>query len=238
LPGYPSRLLSSVTVELWLVKLTDDGPLGVEAADALLGPLPANDRRAIDDQRRSIVARAALAQLVAQRTGVDARAVRLSHDERGRPLLEGSALNVSIAHSGDYVACAVSKRRIGVDIERFDRREADDALAEHVCTPAELRQLAELAPIPRKHALIRLWARKEAVTKALGLGAALPFEQVDVSTDAPRITGLPTRALKVRDLVGGPHEYALAIATDGRRGRIRAQLIEAQSTSALELRAQ
>jgi phosphopantetheinyl transferase len=216
------------------VKVTDHGPLGHHAACALLGSLP-NDRRPLDDKRRSVVARAALIRMVALRTGVDAAAVVVGHDERGRPLLDGSPLHVSIAHGGDFVACAVSRQRVGIDIERTDRPESDDALARRVCTPVERQQLAELPPRLRKRALIRLWVRKEAVAKALGLGFALPFEQLDVTGEVPRIRGTRTRALRVRDLNGGPDDYAVAIATEGRWTRVHAQLVVADLASAMRI---
>lgn len=214
-------LKNHLSVDLWVVKVTDEGPLGLRAAYALLGGQLAVDRQAIDDQRRSVVARAALIRLVATRTGVDPARVKLDHDARGRPLLSGSTLHLSVAHSGDFVACAVAGRRVGVDIEHSDRSEADDEFARRVCSPAEREQLGELtAP-----ALIRLWARKEAVAKALGLGLALPFDTLDVSRDTPRIAGHEAGGLRVRDLVGGPHDYAVAIATEGRWSRVRARLV-------------
>jgi phosphopantetheinyl transferase len=210
-----------LSVDVWVVKVTDEGPLGLRAAHSLLGTHLALDRLAIDDQRRSVVARAALTRLVANRTGADPARVQLDHDARGRPLLSDSALHLSIAHSGEYVACAVSGRRVGVDIERSDRAEADDEFARRVCSPAELEQLGELtAP-----ALIRLWTRKEAVAKLLGFGLTLPFEQLDVSRDRPRIAGHEASGLRVRDLVGGPDDYAVAIATDGRWRPVRARLV-------------
>jgi phosphopantetheine--protein transferase-like protein len=104
---------------------------------------------------------------------VDPRTVTVGHDERGRPLLlDFAALHASIAHSGEFVACALSDRRVGVDVERADRPEADDALAARVCTSAERRQLEHMPAGPRKRALNRLWARKEALAKALGVGLA------------------------------------------------------------------
>jgi phosphopantetheinyl transferase len=213
-----------------IVKVTEEGPLGLCAAYALLGGHVALDRRAIDDQRRSVVARAALLRLIAARTGVDPALVQLDHDAHGRPLVPGSALHLSVAHSGDYVACAVSSRRVGVDIERSDRAEADDDFASRVCSPAEREQLRELTGPD----LIRLWARKEAVAKALGLGLALPFDELDVSGDTPRIHGQAATGLRVRDLVGGPDDYAVAITTQGRRCRVRARLVVGHRESPME----
>jgi len=213
-------------VDLWVVKVTEDGPLGLRSARALIGAQASGGRQRIDDRRRSLVARAALARLAAARMHVDPTDVSVGHDERGRPvLLDRPALHVSIAHSGEFVACALSERRVGVDIERADRPEADDAFAAGVCAPAERRRLEHMPAEPRIRALIRLWARKEAVAKALGLGLALPFEQLDVRHDIPLIGEVRAGAFRVRDVDGGPDGYTVAIAAEGLGYHVDAHLI-------------
>ena len=77
--------LGAGPVDLWVVKVTEDGPLGVPAARALVGAQPSDARQRIDDRRRSLIARAALARLAAATTHVDPAAVVVAHDERGRP---------------------------------------------------------------------------------------------------------------------------------------------------------
>ena len=222
----PQRLLGAGPVELWLVKITEDGPLGLRAARARLGAEASGGRQRIENRRRTLVSQAALARLVAARMNVDPTNVAIGHDERGRPmLLDRPALHVSIAHSGEFVACAVSDRRVGVDIERADRPEADDELAARVCTPAERRQLEDTPAGARKRALVRLWARMEAFAKALGVGLALPFEQLDVCHDAPLIVGARSGALRVRDVEGGPDGYVAAVATEGCGYRVRGYLV-------------
>jgi phosphopantetheinyl transferase len=220
------RVRGAALVDVWVVKVTEDGPLGLRAACALLGAQPSCGRQRIEDRRRSLVARAALARLAAARMHVDPTAVAVGHDKHGRPLLlDRPALHVSIAHSGEFVACAVSERCVGVDVERADRPEADDALAARVCAPAERRRLEYMPAGPRTRALIHLWARKEALAKALGVGLALPFEQLDVRHDIPLVGGVRAGALRVRDVAGGPEDYCVAIATEGRGCRVRAHLV-------------
>ncbi len=220
------RVRGAALVDVWVVKVTEDGPLGLRAAGALLGAQTSGGRHQIEEWRRSLVSQAALARLAAARMHVDPATVTVGHDEHGRPLvLDRPALRVSIAHSGEFVACAVSERCIGVDVERADRPEADDALAARVCAPAERRRLEYMPPAPRTRALIRLWARKEALAKALGLGLALPFDQLDVRHDIPLIGDVRAGALRVRDVAGGPEDYCVAIATEGRGCRVRAHVV-------------
>jgi 4'-phosphopantetheinyl transferase len=214
------------SAEVWVIKVTEEGPLGLRAARALLGGGDRSAGRRRDDRDRSLLAQAALARLLAARAGVDAASVVIDHDEGGRPIVRGDArLMLAVAHSGEFVACAVSTRRVGVDVERSDRVEADHDLARRVCTPGERRQLERLPAPLRRAALIRLWTRKEAVVKALGAGLAIAPGQVDVRRDRPTVHGAGVGALRLCDLAGGPDGYAVAVATETRRARVRAHLI-------------
>jgi phosphopantetheinyl transferase len=231
-----TRVSRTAVVDLWLVKVTEDGPLRLDAARALRGGDPSTNPtpQREEDRGRSLVARDALIQLVAEQARVDPASISIGHDELGRPvLLGGPPLHVSVSHSGDFIACAVCDRRVGVDIERTDRLEADEDFAARVCVPAEREELARTPLDSRRLALIRLWTRKEAVAKALGVGLALPFDQLDVTADRPRIAGVRMRSLWARDLHGGPAEYAIAIAGEGRRCWLRARLIAGESASVL-----
>lgn len=218
-------------IELWLVKVTEDGPLGAQAASALLSSDRSTAHPAASDRlRSSLVAQAAVARMVCTRTPVDPSTLAIEHDGRGRPYLrDHPALHISYSHSGDFVACAVSHRRIGVDIERADRAEADERLAAHICTPVERRTVELLPERARQQAIVRLWARKEAVAKALGMGLAIPFDRLDVSNHLPHIDGLRVGAVSVRDVDAGLDDYVVAIAGEGCRLSMRARLIVGES---------
>jgi 4'-phosphopantetheinyl transferase len=224
--------------EVWVIKMTEEGPLGLRAARVLLGGADRSARRRRDDRDRSLLARATLMRLLATRADTDAASVVIDHDEAGRPIVRGNdRLMLAVAHSGEFVACAVSTRRVGVDIERSDRVEADYDLARLVCTPHERRELERL-PVPlHRAALIRLWTRKEAVVKALGVGLAIAPGHVDVSRDRPIAHGAGVGALRVCDLTGGPDGYAVAVATETRRTRVRAHLIVADAAWSMPARA-
>jgi phosphopantetheinyl transferase len=219
--GLIKRVGRTGLVDVWVVRVTDEGPLGVPAARALLGSADRGYRRREDDERRSLVARAALMRLVATRTQVEPAEVAITYDERGRPSIGDSTIRVSIAHSGDYVVCAAAERRVGVDIERLDRPEADEGLARRVSTPAEFAQYHRLSEDARVAALVRLWAGKEAVTKAIGAGLAIPFDQIAVRGQTARLVGARREAWRVEHLEGAPAGYALALATETRWRRLR-----------------
>lgn len=89
-----------------------------------------------------------------------------SKDEHGRWNTDGC--DFSLSHSGDVVAVAVSRARVGVDFEklaepRFTR------LAERMMTPSEAEAYAALAEEEKSAYLAKLWTAKEAIFKTQGL---------------------------------------------------------------------
>ncbi|MFE3590610.1 4'-phosphopantetheinyl transferase superfamily protein [Streptomyces niveus] len=53
----------------------------------------------------------------------------------------------------------------------------------HICAPAELRALRLLPQHARRGALLRIWTRKEAYSKALGRGLRLDFGTFGLDAD-------------------------------------------------------
>lgn len=131
------------------------------------------------DQARSGAAAALLRQVVAELCGgapehvhVD-RACEQCGGQHGRPRLPGLDLHVSVSHSGDRVAVAVTADGpVGVDVERV--RSLDlDAVGRVVLGPGEV------AGHPADFAVY--WTRKESVVKATGEGLRVPLSQVLVT---------------------------------------------------------
>ena len=99
-----------------------------------------------------------------------------------KPRLDGSTLDVSIAHAGDRLVVGVVEHgRIGVDIELVAPVFDQPALARRLCTPAERRHADGLESAGRRAWLTQLWAVKESYAKAVGAGLALDFRELAVA---------------------------------------------------------
>lgn len=85
--------------------------------------------------------------------------VRIAYEPSGRPFLEGSALHVSISHSHDFAAVALSPRPIGLDIEVWGPR-ALRLFPRFLSKEEEL--LLSVAP---ERMAVMLWSAKESVYK-------------------------------------------------------------------------
>lgn len=142
---------------------------------------------------------------------------------RGRPVVRGSDVSVSITHSAGLVAVAVCSTGptgapgdVGIDVERV--RPLDDALAQRVLSPAELARHRTWCPT--EHDLLTYWCRKEALVKCAGVGLAVRPRTLTTSppgaparvTDAGALTSRGPFALRDITVHGG---YRAAVAISG-----------------------
>lgn len=105
---------------------------------------------------------------------LDARRIALQSHPDGRPRLcvDGvdAALQLSLSHSGGWLAVAVADAPVGVDIE-LPRRDRDwEALARFVFSPEELRRLRDGDAAARARLFHAFWTLKEARGKRSGEG--------------------------------------------------------------------
>jgi 4'-phosphopantetheinyl transferase len=130
---------------------------------------------------------------------------RLTSGTQGRPPL------FSLARNHRFVAIAVcADREIGVDLE--DSQEAPPATYSW-CHPNEAQKLSSLPPARREAAALRLWVRREAVLKAMGLGLGEDADGLDLSGLPARFTGwtCATPTWQVTD-VGNADELIISLA--------------------------
>lgn len=194
----------------------EPGDCHVWVADAVRVPAPsllewldARERARHDafvrdaDRALYLTAHALLRQLVAAQLGVGPREVRFTQECRhcdrqephGKPGVAGSPLEVSLSHSGERVAVAVSQAGpVGVDIEEVGAEAKVADLSPVVLTAAERAELERLPVGERSRGFIRYWARKEAVLKATGDGLAV--EPALLTVSAP---GAPAALLEWRN---------------------------------------
>jgi 4'-phosphopantetheinyl transferase len=78
---------------------------------------------------------------------------------------------------------AVSRNRVGVDIERLRSMDACDAIARTTFSSSEYLAQARLPSDIRQRAFFQCWTRKEAVVKALGGGLSIPLDSFEVTVE-------------------------------------------------------
>ena len=81
---------------------------------------------------------------------------------------------VSISHSGDWIAAAISLQPIGIDIETFGKDRDFSAIASHVFSNPEIEVLKACDASSLKQSFYLYWTLKESLAKQFGHG--LKFE--------------------------------------------------------------
>ena len=102
--------------------------------------------------------------------GADPEKVKIHHN--GKPYIEGEEIHFSLSHSGDYAACIVSKKSVGIDIQKMVK--VSQRAIQRFSTANELKSISESAE-PQKQA-IKIWSLKESYLKASGCDTDAAFK--------------------------------------------------------------
>lgn len=223
---------STEDVHVWQVCLDVEG----DELRALTAVLSADERERARrfvrprDASRSAAARGHLRRLLGRYLDCPATEVALGTGPYGKPYIATPGagwLRYNVSHSGEGALIAVSNgREVGVDIERIQPELADASLGK-LFTPAEQRTLTGLTPEEYVSQCFRLWTRKEAVVKGLGMGLSVPLDGVNVLDD--RVQFAPDLARKL--LPGPASEWTVQSLSLGEE-RSGAVALEVAATSA------
>ncbi|MDA0167617.1 4'-phosphopantetheinyl transferase superfamily protein [Solirubrobacter taibaiensis] len=162
-----------MAVSLWEVAL-DELPARVD--EVMLSP---DERMRVarfarrDQARRWTASHVALRAVLGRRLNETPTAVRLEPGRHGKPRLVGrDGPYFSLSHAGSLALIAVvDDREVGVDVEHADR---DRSTIARVLSAAEQR-------LPESER-VRIWCRKEALGKAMGIGLGPAPERLDTTS--------------------------------------------------------
>lgn len=98
----------------------------------------------------------------------------------GKPALAGEEFHFNFSHSAEHLIMASADVSVGCDIEI--NRHGYKNLAIKYLHPNELKIFNDIeTDAAQEQMFLRLWTRKEAIAKCLGLGISLGFKDIDVS---------------------------------------------------------
>ncbi len=145
---------------------------------------------------------------------------RVVNAESGQPLVSGVAepTFVSLTHTDFVVAVALASARVGLDVEHVDREASHPGLFARVSSPAELRWL-ERQPVDRRNReFLRLWTRKEAYGKAIGVGLGFDLRSTNFIPDDDRLSGVPGKWHATAVDLGS--DVVAAVVVEGRASQV------------------
>lgn len=157
--------------------------------DLLDEPERARAARFVFPQHRArfTVAHGVLRCLLAAYMGHAPQALRFAAAAHGKPALaDPQGLTFSLSHSADGVAVAVAADLdVGIDIELPHAMNARDGFVVRFFSAAENQDYFALDPAQRDDAFFRLWTRKEAFLKGIGLGLSRALDSFTVGIGIP-----------------------------------------------------
>jgi len=202
-PG-PTAAGQAGEIQVWTASLDLSGPAAAGSRSLLSEEeLERASRFRFDrDRIRFLSGRVWLRRLLAECLEVDVAEIRLQTASGGKPELAPPLptwLRFSMSRSGSRGLYALSRgREVGVDLEDRSRTVDTETLGRRFLSPAERDVLMELAEEEKQRGFYRIWTRKEAVLKALGVGLDGPIVALDVSEEVARwettLPGVPSTA--------------------------------------------
>ncbi len=172
--------------QVWYLDL---GSLGLSLQHALGGGTDRTGQQRLTLGQLKFARRFYLKLLLGAYLGIPGKSVKINHSKRGKPSLDESEhqsdLHFSIAKSGNRVLIGFScTAMLGVDLEPIGRRAHDPlGVAQRYFSAIEARDLELTGPDRLDEAFLRVWACKESVVKASGLGIANQFSCFTVETN-------------------------------------------------------
>ncbi|ABC28520.1 Phosphopantetheinyl transferase [Hahella chejuensis KCTC 2396] len=116
-----------------------------------------------------LLGRALVRTQLADRLGCEPAGVAIGISEKGKPFLSDREAPwcFSIAHAGAWVAVAVARASVGLDLERAEQRNVK-ALARRFYTEREYQWVCAQPEETQAHCFFRIWTLKEAEVKRRG----------------------------------------------------------------------
>lgn len=231
--GPPTPPPLTTAPQIWLVDPDEHREPAARHASAILVAeelARADEFQLPVDRDAFVCAHVALRFLLSGYLGIPPRKVPLAraaclHCEgpHGRPVVTGVDLHFSLSHSARLSLLAFATEPVGIDVEAIPPPRTV-AEVRDVLHPREAAELATLPRDLRPAAFTRVWTRKEAYLKGLGIGISGDPSADYVGTAA---TVPPLEGWTVTDVaVAGNHRAAVAVRSAGPSGRGRVAVLK------------
>jgi 4'-phosphopantetheinyl transferase len=224
-------------VQVWSASVGNWQPHLASLA-ALLAPEEAERSRRFllqRDRDRSVTSRGLLRLILATYLRTEPAQIQFRYLAQGKPVLapelHPGPLHFSVSHSRDLIVYAISfLAPLGVDVELVRPLPESARVSADYYSGRENQILAALDPTEQTEAFFRVWTRKEAYLKAIGIGLGQALREIEVSVlrDEPArilsVAGDEREAARWHLAAFQPDAgYLAALATTGPIGPISVQ---------------
>lgn len=180
------------------------------------------------DRTRYASGRGILRSILGHYLNVEPQHIQLCYGEYGKPSLEKryaeTALNFNISHSNDLALYAIARgKSVGIDLEHIREIADMDQVVKKFFAEKEQATFYNLHPNERREAFFKVWTRKEAYLKAIGVGLSEPLHYVEVSVSPQDQPGLLSVVGTSQDAshwslqdMASPPGYVATLAVEGK----------------------
>lgn len=138
-----------------------------------------NKNKSLQERRRSMFARCLLYYVLEKECNIKSCEIELIIGKFGKPSIEDSSgINFNISHSGEFVCCAISPSKVGVDIQKVD--EINLEISNRFFTQNEDTYIMSGSKINMMTKFYDIWSCKEAYIKMLGYGLSKPLNSFEI----------------------------------------------------------
>jgi|GEM_PF-959810 Phosphopantetheinyl transferase len=180
----PIREIHKNEIHLWSFSLCDSKLLSATGSVLSSDEKERSAHFVFDrDRERFGIGRVKLRKLLAEYTGIPGAEIIFRYNTFGKPVIEGN-ITFNISHSEDIMVAAVAKcREVGIDVEKIKELNDPEGMARVAFTEEEKASFCSKPEELKKWHFLRLWTRKEALLKAMGIGFASQSNQAGITRE-------------------------------------------------------
>ena len=136
--------------------------------------------RLFRDARNSLLGDVLARREICRATGLCNDELAFSENQYGKPFLTNNPrVHYNVSHKGNYIACAISDERVGIDIELI--KPIDARIAERFFSPEEIAYIKQgYDQYQYRYRFFEVWTKKESRAKWEGMGLSKPLPSFSV----------------------------------------------------------
>ncbi|MFJ7954470.1 4'-phosphopantetheinyl transferase family protein [Lysinibacillus sp. NPDC096418] len=126
----------------------------------------------LDDQYRSLIGELLIRYIASKKLALTNEDFKFSSNSFGKPFIQSyPSFHYNIAHSGEWVVCAIHNEEVGIDIEMI--KPIDKSSIYKLLEGEEVNYITKKKTLA---AFYDIWTLKESYVKAIGKGLSLPLQ--------------------------------------------------------------
>ena len=131
------------------------------------------------DAQRTVLGDVMARCAICRHTGVRNSEIAFSENRYGKPMLQQpDGIHFNIAHSGNWIVCALDRFAVGVDVEVIKPIGQD--IAKRFFSTREHEYIMGQAEPARTAEFFKIWTLKESFIKADGRGMSIPLDSFSI----------------------------------------------------------